>query len=169
VEFELRHHFPASVAQVASVILDRDYQESLDGIGPLKSRTLLSQAEENGTVVRKVRCVLDADFAGPAKGILGAADPAWVEESIWSPEETSWRWTIVPEVAASLISAHGAMALHAAGNNTTRIVSGDISVNVPFIGGRVEQAILDGVSKVYNEEAERLAAWLTEHHGGELA
>jgi hypothetical protein len=150
---------------VAQAILDRDYQESLDGIGPLKSRTVLSQDEEGGAVVRKVRCVLDADFAGPAKSILGAADPAWVEESIWSPDETSWKWTIVPEVAASLIAAHGAMSLHAAGENTTRVVSGDISVNVPFIGGRVEQAIVDGIWKVYNEEAERLAEWLTEHHG----
>jgi Protein of unknown function (DUF2505) len=169
VEFELRHHFPASLAEVALVILDRDYQESLDGIGPLKSRTLLSQEQESGTVVRKVRCVLDADFAGPAKGILGAADPAWVEESIWVPQETSWKWTIVPEVAASLISAHGVMSLHAAGENTTRVVSGDISVNVPFIGGRVEHAIVDGVWKVYNEEAERLALWLTKHHGDATA
>jgi Protein of unknown function (DUF2505) len=169
VEFELRHHFPASVPEVARAILDRDYQESLDGIGPLKSRTLLSQEEEGGTVVRKVRCVLDANFAGPAKAILGAADPAWVEESIWFPEETSWRWTIVPEVAASLISARGVMALSAAGENTTRVVSGDISVNVPFIGGKVEHAIVDGVRKVYNEEAERLADWLTDHLGGNPA
>jgi Protein of unknown function (DUF2505) len=165
VEFELRHHFPASVAEVAGVILDRHYQESLDGIGPLKSRTVLSQGEQGDNVVRKVRCVLDADFAGPAKGILGAADPAWIEESIWFPEETSWRWTIIPEVAASLISAQGAMVLYAAGEDTTRVVSGDISVNVPFIGGRVEQAIVDGVWKVYSEEAERLARWLIEPHG----
>ncbi|MEA2509186.1 MAG: hypothetical protein QOG21_1268 [Actinomycetota bacterium] len=164
MEFELRHHFPASIAEVARVILDRNYQESLDAIGPLKSRTVLSQEEREGSVVRRVRCVLDAKFAGPAKGILGAADPAWIEESTWLPEETSWRWTIVPEVAAALISAHGAMSLYPAGQDTTRVVSGEVSVNVPFIGGKVEQAIVDGIWNAYNEEAERLARWLTEPH-----
>jgi hypothetical protein len=56
------------------------------------------------------------------------------------------------------------MALYSAGEDTTRVVSGDISVNVPIVGGRVEQAIVDGVWAVYNEEAERLARWLTEPH-----
>jgi hypothetical protein len=160
VKFELQHHFDAPPAAVAHAILDRRYQESLDPIGPLKSRTLLSQEERAGQIVRSVRCVLDKTFAGPAKGILGSADPAWVEESIWFPAEMTWRWTVVPEVAASILSAKGAMALFPDGVATLRIVSGDVNVNIPFFGGNVAHAIVAGVSKVYDEEAERLTRWL---------
>jgi hypothetical protein len=160
VKFELQHHFDASPSEVAGTILDRRYQESLDPIGPLKSRTLLSQDERDGHIVRSVRCVLDKTFAGPAKGILGSSDPAWVEESIWFPAEMTWRWTVVPEVAAAILSATGAMALFPDGEATSRIVSGDVKVNVPFFGGRVEHAIVDGVTKVYDEEAKRLTRWL---------
>jgi hypothetical protein len=104
--------------------------------------------------------VLDKTFAGPAKGILGSADPAWVEESIWFPEEMAWRWAVTPEVAASILSAKGEMALFRDGEGTRRTVSGDVKVNVPFFGGKVERSIVDGVTKVYDEEAERLTRWL---------
>ena len=163
MEFDLRHRFAAPTTVVADAILDRSYQESLDGIGPLRSRTLLAQDEVDGVVVRKVRCVLDADFAGPAKAILGNSDPAWVEESTWSPEAMEWKWTIHPEVAASILSAHGVMALYPDGEGTSRKVAGEIDVNFPFIGGNIANAIVTGVTQVYDEEAERLARWLNEH------
>jgi hypothetical protein len=165
VRFELHHHFDAPIAVVAAAILDRDYQESLDGIGPLKSRTVLAQEEREGLVVRRVKCVLDGTFAGPAGAILGNSDPAWVEESSWHPDDMTWKWTIIPEVAASIISASGAVTLHADGENTNRVVSGDARVNFPFLGGKVERLIVDGVTKVYDEEAERLARWISRSEG----
>lgn len=163
MRFELQHHFPYPLDSVAGAILDRGYQESLSRIGPLKSRTLLSQQAEGDGVVRRVRCVLEADFAGPVKAMLGSTDAAWVEESTWFPDQTMWKWTIVPEVAANLISAGGVMALLSTGESTTRIVSGEVDVNVPFLGGRVEQTIVDGVRQTYDEEAGRLTRWLDTH------
>jgi Protein of unknown function (DUF2505) len=160
VKFELLHTFDAPIQAVTTTILDRAYQESLDPIGPLKSRTLLSQEERDGRVVRKVRCVLDLEFAGPAKSILGSADPAWIEESVWFPEETAWKWEVIPEVAASILSASGALQLFTEGDATRRVVSGDVTVGVPFLGRAVERSIVEGVTKVYDEEAERLTAWL---------
>lgn len=160
MKFELHHHFEAPAEAVARAILDPAYQESLDGIGPLKTRKLLAQEEVDGVVVRRVRCVLDATFAGPAGKILGSSDPAWVEESTWHPEDMEWKWKILPEVAATIISANGAMTLYADGDNTNRVVSGDAKVNVPFFGGGIEHAIVEGVTKVYEEEAGRLVLWL---------
>jgi hypothetical protein len=126
----------------------------------LKSRVLLSQEERDGGVVRRVRCVLEGDLGGPVKAMLGDADPAWIEQSVWAPEDTTWTWTILPEVAAGLISARGSLALHPDGEGTTRAVTGDVRVNVPFVGGRIEQTIVDGVKQSYDEEAERLSRWL---------
>jgi Protein of unknown function (DUF2505) len=160
VKFELRHRFDAPIEDVTKTILDRDYQESLDPIGPLKSRTLISQVEEGGIVVRKVRCVLNLEFAGPAKAILGSADPAWIEESTWFPQEMAWRWKVIPEVVANILSANGALQLIEEGEATSRLVSGDVRVRVPFVGKAVERSIVEGVTKVYDEEAERLTHWL---------
>jgi Protein of unknown function (DUF2505) len=160
VNFELRHHFDASTQVVADVILDPGYQASLDPIGPLKSRQLLSQQHSEGLVIRKVRCVLDVNLAGAARAILGSSDPAWVEESTWFPEKMSWEWKVVPEVAAGVLSANGEMRLLGNGGATDRVVSGNVKVHFPLVAGAVEKVIVDGVTKVYDEEAERLTHWL---------
>jgi hypothetical protein len=160
VEFEIRHRFDHGPELVARTILDPDYQESLDRLGPLKSRTLLSQGSRDSRVVRRIRCVLDADFVGVAKSVLGTSDPSWVEESTWFPEEMTWGWTIIPDVAASLLSAGGTMKLSKDGDGTTRVVAGEVRVHIPFVGGKAERSIVEGVTTVYNEEAERLTQWL---------
>ena len=159
--FEISHAFPHDVDDVAAAILDEDYQESLNDIESLKSRDVLSQKERSdGTVVRKVRCVLDINISGAAKGFIGDGEPAWVEESIWYPDRNQWEWVVHPEVGGNLLKAKGYISLTGAAGKTERIVHGDVKVSVPLYGGKVEGWIVDGLEHAYSEEAERLQTWL---------
>ena len=160
VDFAFEHRFAAPVDTVAAVLLDHDYQASLDGIDPLKERRVLEQTERpGGVVVRKTRCVLGTDL-GAAKRFLGNAEPAWVEEATWDPDGRRWDWVIRPEVAADLLSSSGTIELDDAGPESLRRVSGHVDVKVPLYGGRVERVVVQGLERAYSEEAERLAAWL---------
>jgi hypothetical protein len=161
VDFEVEHAFPHPVEAVAGALLDEDFQESLTDIGALESRTLLSQEERSdGSVVRRVRCVLDIDLKGPARRFIGDSDPAWVEEAVWDPEARLWRWSIEPEVARHLLDARGEIAIEDDDDKSIRRVLGFVKVNVPFYGGKVEGWIVEGIEQAYDEEAERLADWL---------
>jgi hypothetical protein len=123
---------------------------------------LLSQEERaDGSVVRRVRCVLDIDLKGPARKFVGGGDPAWVEESVWDPESQTWRWEIQPEVAGDLLKAHGETAVRPHADQALRRVAGTVKVSVPLYGGKVEGWIVEGIEQAYDEEAERLAAWLS--------
>ena len=158
--FAFDHRFDADVATVASVLLDEDYQRSLDGIEPLERREVLDQVEQpGGRVVRRTRCVLGSDL-GAAKRFLGSAEPAWVEEATWDPKKLRWDWVILPEVASDLLSARGAVELDEDRGRTVRRVNGDVKVRVPLYGARVEGIIVQGLERAYAEEADRLAAWL---------
>lgn len=160
VDFAFAHRFDADVGRVAAALLDEDYQRSLDGIEPLETRRLLDQTEQpGGLVVRRTRCVLGVDL-GAAKKFLGNAEPAWVEVATWDPGKLRWEWVILPEVAAELLSAEGAIELHADDGHTIRRVSGDVRVRVPLYGGRVEGVVVQSLERAYGEEADRLAAWL---------
>jgi Protein of unknown function (DUF2505) len=162
VEFTIVHDFAAEPDRVAAALLDLDYQSSLDGVGPLKERSVLDQdSNDDGRVTRRIRCVLDIEISGPAKSFVGDGPPAWVEVATWEPDDMSWSWEIVPEIAAHLLSASGSIRLTTNTDNTTRrSVSGDVRVKVPFYGGKVEGWIVDGLERAYNEEARRLEAWL---------
>lgn len=161
MDFELSHHLAFEPRAVAAVLLDEDYQTSLSDVGGLKGRTVLSQrAGSGGTVVRHTRCVLDVELAGPVRRLVGDGEPAWVEEAIWHPDELRWDWEVKPEIGADLLEARGTIRLEAGGGGTARRIQGKVVVRVPLYGGRIESLIVDGLRRAYDEEAERLTAWL---------
>jgi hypothetical protein len=161
MDFSLEHSFDAPVESLARALLDRAFQDSLADVGSLAERTVLSQEETpDGGVVRRTRCVLDVDVSGPARKLMGDGDPSWVEEARWDPAASRWDWVIHPEVAGHLLSASGMTEIAGDDARATRRVSGRIKVHVPLYGGKVEGWIKDGIEAAYDEEAERLAAWL---------
>lgn len=159
VDFAFEHRFDADAATVAGALLDEDYQASLDGMEPLKERHVLDQRKQGEVVVRRTRCVLGRDL-GAAQRFLGNAEPAWVEEATWHPDAMRWDWVIHPEVASDLLSSNGSIELEDDGGDTVRRVSGVVKVKVPLYGGKVEGLIVQELERAYDEEADRLAAWL---------
>lgn len=160
VDFSFEHSFDAGPDAVAAVLLDLDFQTSLSDIGALEAREVLSQVEgEDGAIVRRTRCVLGIEL-GAARKFVGDAEPAWEEEAIWDPDDMQWDWVIHPEVGAELLAASGTIRVVGDGEGTRRVVRGQVKVKVPFYGGRVEGWIVDGLGRGYEEEADRLSAWL---------
>jgi len=161
VDFEISHRFSHPPDRVAAAILDEEYQRSLSDVESLKARELLSQEEQaDGTVVRRVRCVLDIHISGTAKSFIGTGEPAWIEESKWHPNRAEWEWVVKPEVADNLLDAEGYVSLRDEDSATARVVHGTVRVKVPLYGSKVERWIIDGLEHAYAEEAERLEAWL---------
>jgi hypothetical protein len=161
VDFRITHNFAADPSTVAAVILDEDYQASLDGLGPLSERKVLEQESlPDGTVRRRVRCVLDIEVSGVARKFIGDADPAWIEHAVWDPKKQRWEWTIEPLVAEDLLKASGHIELAPGDGGTVRTVVGDVKVRVPLVGGRVEERIVEGLERAYDEEANALSRQL---------
>lgn len=160
MNFEITHSFDAHPDEVAGAMLDEDYQRSLKTLGKLRRELLDQKAQANGDVMRRTRCVLDIEISGVAKNLMGEGDPAWVEEATWNEEAKLWRFTIDPEIAKELLEAKGTIQLSGNENGALRTVEGQVKVKVPFYGGKVEGWIVDGLKDAYDEEAERLRAWL---------
>ena len=160
MRFDLAHEFTAPPERVAATLFEPDFQASLQSVGGLKERTVLSEEADGDGTLRRVRCVLDIEISGVARSMLGEADPAWVQVEHWDRERIHCDWTIEPEVGAELLSASGTIDVAAAGGGSSRSVSGEVKVRVPLYGGKVEGWIVTGVTRAYEEEARQIAAWL---------
>lgn len=162
MRFDVSHDFDAAPERLGEVLLDPQFQETLTDIGDLHDRTVLSLTERpDGTIVREVRCVLALEVSGVARSILGDADPAWVQHETWTRDGTHCDWVIHPEVGAELLAASGEITIAGSANGISRrSVMGEVKVRVPLYGGKVERWIVAGVSRAYDEEAARIAAWL---------
>lgn len=161
VDFEISHAFDAPPERIAEVLLDEDFQRSLEDVGALAERDVLDQTEHpDGTVRRRIRCVLDIHVSGAARRFLGDRPPAWVEAASWNPETMEWSWRIEPEIASDLLSARGTTSIVADGEAGVRVVAGLVKVNVPLYGSKIERWIRSGLEAAYDDEAARLADWL---------
>jgi hypothetical protein len=161
LDFEFEHKIPARRDAVVQATVDEDYQKSLADLTSLADRELLEQKQSpDGSVHRRVRCVLDIQLNSTVRGFIGNGDPAWVEEATSSPDLRSWEWKVIPEVGGNLLAAYGLIELDGSGETTTRRVRGSVKVGVPLYGGKVEKVIVSGLERAYAEEAERLADWV---------
>jgi hypothetical protein len=160
VDFEITHSFEVEPELVAQTMLDQDFQESLRKLGRLKRELLDQKTQADGRVVRRTRCVLDIEISGMAKRLIGDGDPAWVENAIWSEEAMLWTFTIDPEIAKELLEAKGTIQIAGAEGGTQRTIEGHVKVKVPFYGSRVEGWIVEGLIDAYDQEADRLRAWI---------
>lgn len=161
VDFTVTHHFEAPVDEVAAAMLDEDYQTSLGNLGALKERRLLSQEiAPDGTAQREIHYVLDIDVGGAARRFLGDAKPSWIEEAKWDPDDLKWTWVVHPDIAGELLAANGTIELRDKSPGSERRVAGRVKVKVPFYGARVEEWIVQGIKRTYEEEAGHLASWL---------
>jgi hypothetical protein len=160
VDFEITHSFEVHPDLVAETMLDEDYQESLRSLGRLKRELLDQKTQADGRVVRRTRCVLEIEISGMAKRLIGDGDPAWVENAVWSEEGMLWRFTIVPEIAKELLEAKGTIQIAGGEDGTQRTIEGQVRVKVPFYGSRVEGWIVEGLIDAYDQEADRLRAWI---------
>jgi hypothetical protein len=162
VDFEFFDHIDADPEAVAEALLDKRFQASLSDLPALEERKVLSQKKgKDGRIHRRTRCVLHIDISGVAKKFIGDADPAWVEDATWHPEDMTWEWDIEPEIAKDMLEASGTIEIKNAKKGTQRVVRGKVVVKVPLYGGKVEGWILEGLKQSYAEEAERLSEWLT--------
>lgn len=141
-------------------MLDENYQRSLKNLGKLRRELLDQKSQANGRVVRRTRCVLGIEVSGVARKFMGDGDPAWVEQATWNDDTRAWSFTIDPEIAKELLEARGTIQLSGNEDGTLRTVRGLVKVKVPFYGGKVESWIVKGLADAYDEEAERLRAWL---------
>lgn len=160
MDFEITHSFDARPDEVAQAMLDEDYQESLGNLSQLQRELLDQKTRSDGRVVRRTRCVLNVELSGVAKRLIGEGDPAWVEKATWNEEAMRWSFTIDPEIAKELLEARGIIQLSGDDQGTRRTVEGRVKVKVPLYGGRVEGWIVKGLIDAYDEEAERLRAWI---------
>lgn len=161
VRFEISHLFDVPADALAETLLDEEFQESLSDIGALAERSvILHEERSDSTILRRTHCVLDVNVTGAAKKFLGDERPSWVEEAIWHPKPMRWDWTIHPEVAAELLKAKGKIHIQDDDGRAARTVVGDVKVSVPLYGSKVENWIVAGLERAYEEEAERIAEWL---------
>jgi hypothetical protein len=156
--FEHRATFPVPVDTVYSTLVDEAFLTArLQDIGG-KGAALLDHKTSDDTASYRLRQGVDAKhLPGAVRSIL-SGDLVVEREERWQGHESAGRATI-NGVPAEIKSRS---RLTPSGDGTQLVVSAEVKVNIPLLGGKIEKVVAEQVTKLLASEAEYAEKWLAE-------
>jgi len=154
--FEHRATFAAPADDVFSTLVDEAFLTArLRDIGG-KAAALLEHEIAGDTAAFRLRQGVDANkLPGAVRSILNG-DLVVEREERWRGFESAGRATISGVPAT--ISSRG--KLTASGGSTVLLISAEVKVSIPLIGGKIEKVVAEQVTKLLAAEAEYADKWL---------
>ena len=143
MQLTAQQDFAAQPSQVAAMLTDRAFLEQV---------CLASEAEKHSVTVDGAHTTVSRTLPAPSSITkFTGSTITIVEDLVWSPAAADGSRTAkftltVPGLPVEML---GTARLTAGGSGTRVDYSGDLSVNIPFIGKKLEQsaapAVLDGI------------------------
>lgn len=157
----LTHRFACAPETLWEVFDSDEFEEALGReTGVVRE---LATEQVNGPVVeRRRRTRLAQELPGVVKKVLGADSLEWVELARLNRERNRLEWAVeMPRAVASRVDVHGTTRVRADGDESIRTITGEISVRIPVVGGRVEAIVAKSLTESY-EAAARIAREILE-------
>lgn len=158
--FAIRHEFDTTPEAFWRVFLHEPYNVELyDRIG-VKERTVLERHEDDHTIKWAVRIVPKRDLPPIIKKIVGG-DLGYTEISTFYKGKNYLDVTVEPTLLKERTTIKAVYSVKVLGpNRIQRVFEGDIRIDLPLVGSKVEATILDDMTKSYNVAATVTTEWL---------
>jgi DNA-binding transcriptional regulator YbjK len=162
VKFRIEQHIPAPLAAVEAALLDRDFVAATADFPKLGAPELLELQRDGDRAHQRIRYRFTAQLSGAVTRVVDPGKLTWVDDARYDLTSHTSRHRIVPDNYADRLQASYDVVLEALGDSTRRLVTGELTVHVPLVGGRVERTIVDGLEEHATAEAELLGRWIAE-------
>lgn len=147
MDFTLTQDVPAAVDAVDAALVDPAFLTRMDELPKLGSAEVVAN-ERDGDVVRlQVRYLFQAELSAAVTRVVDPSKLTWVEDSTCDLAAHRTTCVIRPDNYENLLEGRYEATIAASGSGCVRTVSGTIKVHVPLLGGKVEKAIVGGLSE----------------------
>jgi Protein of unknown function (DUF2505) len=165
VRFELVQRVQAPLDVVEAAYIDPEFLIELGKLPKLGHPELLEQRDRGTEVWQRLRYAFRGHLSAAVTAVVDPNQLSWVEESTLDRATHRTTFRIVPDHYGRMLEASGQVTLteDQGGAATTRRTTGDLSVHVPFVGHKVETAIIAGLREHAELEVGVLERWAGEH------
>lgn len=160
MDFILTQNFAAALDVIDAAFVDRSLLETMDQLLKIGSVEVLTQSRSGEVVRQRVRYQFTAELSGAVRRVIDPDKLTWVEESVIDLATHTSSCRILPDNYAKLLEGSYEARLEATGSGTCRTATGQIIVGVPFVGGKVERAIVSGLEENATSQAGLVDAWV---------
>lgn len=154
MRFEISQDFRHEPRAVEEAYANPGLYPTLVGLPNLGDMEVLSHERDGDTVRMKIHTKFVREFS-PA--VAAAIDPkklSWVQVSVHDLTAGTTTFEFVPDNYADRFSASGSTRSTPKGAGAVRMLTGEVKVRAPLVGGRVEKAIVEGLQEYLAAEAD---------------
>jgi hypothetical protein len=161
VRFELVQNLRADIQAVQEAFVSDDFLLELGRLPKLGSPAFLDRHEEGHRIRQRVRYAFVGRLSPAVTAVVDPKRLTWVEDALIDPVAHTVSFAILPDHYAGMLEASGKVTLTASPNGgTTRRTAGEVKVRVPFVGRKVEAAIVSGLRDHAALEADAIDQWV---------
>ena len=160
MHFGCEHDFAGTVERVASIMSDPGFQTQLDL--PDLARPDVVAHEVDGTSHRlTLRYAYMGQLDPIAQRVVRGRKLTWVQDLRIDASSGTGTLGFSADGVGGRAEGSATVAITATGEGSCRRVkSGDFRIKVPLVGGKAEQAIVPGIARRLDVEADAVAAEL---------
>lgn len=163
MRFRLEPRVPAPRRAVEAALLDPAFLAHLADLPGLGGPSLVSRNEAGDVVRLEVRYRFTGSLSPAVTAVVDPDRLSWVEATTFDRAAHRGEHSIVLDHYADRLRGSYTTRLdEMPGDTTVRSVEGELRVRFPLVAGRVERAIVGGLTEHAGRESEALAAWLAE-------
>lgn len=163
MRFRIEQHLAAPVERVEEALVDPAWYRAVTASAAVWAPELLEVTGAGGPLVGfRVRYRFRGTLNPAAAKIVSPAKLSMVWDSTLDRATHSIDLRIEPDNYADRLRFTSAtVALEPGGDATTRVLEGDFKVTVPFVGGKVERAVVSGLQDHAGVEENTFAAFVS--------
>ena len=162
MKLDVRHSLPCSPEQFWDLFWDPEFERRLDSSASIHREMLELNPEVDGVQTWRIRFTPERELPRAVAKLIGNSKLVYDQESRLDRGAGILEWRVIPQVLADKVTAQGTMRIVPAPGGCERIVTGEVSVRVPMLGGRIEKTILSNVTDSYDRAAEVIAELVAE-------
>lgn len=164
MEITHRHEFAASVPQVMAMFASEEFAQRRARAAGATDAEVVVDGDANGDFTVSIRRIVpSSSIPAEFRSFVGSDLTVRYVEAWQAPDGDDRVGTFVVEIVGAPGHARGALGVAPAGDGTEFIATGEVSVNVPLIGGMIERGVAEAVRDGLTKELLAADAWLAAH------
>lgn len=148
MKLQVRHNFACTPDEFWTLFWDPSYDQRLQQ-GSEVLRELLEEKEEGTRRRLRYRFTPKKTLPPAVAAVAGTDKLVYEQDNVFDRATGLLTWKVRPALVPDKVTAEGTFRVVPAGAGCERVAEGTIEVRVPFIGGRIEEAIVNDVKQGY--------------------
>lgn len=157
-EIMIEDRFVCEPQKLTELLSDNAFDDDL--MKALKmGKELLGEEKKSAGPEYRIRLTSAEPIPAIAKKFVGE-HLSYVETRTWNQAACSNQWVIVPDVKGATVEVKGTTEIVADGHGCVRRTKGKVSVNLPLIGKKIEEMVLQSITDTFKKNADYCRAYL---------